>query len=486
MGHPSQQRRVNPTTKRHHHRPQPLKILAKLRHITHASSLPTKFLAVRLPTAIISLMVGLTFSAALAWPASATAQNTADSDAPSIGNQQSSDEQATLLEGTLRVGFEQYVAGVTISVSDSVGNLIEKTITNSHGQWLVQLPGAGTYTVTLDEQTLPTELKLREGYETTTTVTTQQGTSRAVVFAVGETPQGAAFGERVAQTMFNGLKFGLIIAISALGLSLIYGTTGLVNFAHGELVTFGAIIAWYFNTSWGGLNLLAAAIVATIVCAMLGAGLEKGVFRPLRQKRLGIFQLVVVTIGLSLLGRQIMQLFFGAEPRAYNDFQIQQRWGIGPWEVTPRELMSVAVITVILIAVAFSLQRTRFGKAIRAVSDNSSLAEASGINVNRIVVLVWVVGTALAGLGGIFQGLDTDIDPFLGFQLLLLIFAGVELGGLGTAYGAIAGSLIIGMSTELSTLWLSPELKFVVPLVTLIGVLLLRPQGLFGVKARVG
>lgn len=421
-------------------------------------------------------LAGLLLSLMLFWAGPATAQSDGDAEG----------SQPTVLEGTLRLGFDQFLAGVEITVADQSGARIAQAITDADGYWSVGVPGAGTYLVTLDESTLPSGMSLREGYEAITEVTVADEASRAVVFAVGEAPKGTPFGERAAQTVFNGLKFGLIIAMSAIGLSLIYGTTGLVNFAHGELVTFGAVIAWYFNSSWGGLNLVLAAIVTMIVCGMLGAGLETGLFRPLRHRRLGIFQLVVVTIGLSLLGRQVIQLFFGAEPLPYTDFQVQERWEFGPWAVTPRELVTVAVIIAVLLAVGVMLQRTRFGKATRAVSDNASLAQASGINVNRVVLMVWAIGAALAGLGGVFQGLDTDIDPFLGFQLLLLIFAGVELGGLGTAFGALAGSLIIGMSTEVSTLWISPELKFVVPLAALILVLLFRPQGLFGIKARVG
>lgn len=422
------------------------------------------------------VLAGLALCVMLAWSIPAAAQSDGGADeAPS-----------TVLEGTLRVGFDQFLAGVEINVAGQSGTQVGRAVTDSEGQWSVMVPGAGTYRVTLDESTLPDGIGLREGFESTVEAVVAEGVSRAVVFAVGEAPKGTPFGERAAQTVFNGLKFGLIIAMSAIGLSLIYGTTGLVNFAHGELVTFGAVIAWYFNSSWGELNLIAAAIVTMVVCGMLGAGLESGLFRPLRRRRLGIFQLVVVTIGLSLLGRQVIQLFFGAEPLPYTDFQVQERWEFGPWAVTSRELVTVAVIIAILLAVGMMLQRTRFGKATRAVSDNASLAEASGINVNRVVLMVWAMGAALAGLGGVFQGLDTDIDPFLGFQLLLLIFAGVELGGLGTAFGALAGSLIIGMSTEVSTLWISPELKFVVPLAALILVLLFRPQGLFGVKARVG
>ncbi len=400
--------------------------------------------------------------------------------------QDNPDPGQTELNGTIRFGFNQFFEGVVITVADSAGAEVGQAVTDADGRWNVRVPGAGAYRVSIDTGTLPEGIRLREGQEAVVDAVVDAGRGRAVVFAVGEAPKGTPFGERAAQTVFNGFKFGLIIAMSAIGLSLIYGTTGLVNFAHGELVTFGAVIAWYFNSSWGGLNLVAAAVLTVIVCGMLGAGLESGLFRPLRARRLGIFQLVVITIGLSLLGRQLIQLFFGAEPLPYRDFQVQKRWEFGPWAVTPREVTTIAVILAALVAVGLMLQKTRFGKATRAVADNADLAAVSGINVNRVVLIVWVMGAALAGLGGVFQGLDADIDPFLGFQLLLLIFAGVELGGLGTAYGSLAGSLIIGMSTEVSTLWISPELKFVVPLAALILVLLLRPQGLFGIRARVG
>ena len=396
------------------------------------------------------------------------------------------DTSQTTLEGTIRLGFNQFFAGVEITVAEPSGAEIGRAVTDADGRWSIAVPGAGIYLATLNESTLPDDTGLREGQEATVEATVVAGRARAVVFAVGETPKTTPFAERFAQTSFSGLKFGLIIAMSAIGLSLIYGTTGLVNFAHGELVTFGAVIAWYFNTSWGGLNLVVAAALALIVCGALGAGLESGLFRPLRARRLGVFQLVVVTIGLSLLGRQAIQLFFGAEPRPYIDYQVQNRWEFGPWAVTPREVATVAIIAVVLAVVAVTLQLTRFGKATRAVADNAELAQVSGIDVNRVVLIVWTMGAVLAGLGGVFQGLDADIDPFLGLQLLLLIFAGVELGGLGTAYGAVVGSLLIGYFTEISTLWISPELKFVVPLAALILVLLLRPQGLFGIRERVG
>ena len=419
-------------------------------------------------------VLGLMGCILLAWAASASSQPDADTTSPA-------------LEGTIRLGFDQFFADVEIVATTTEGAEVGRATTDESGRWSIVVPAPGDYAVTISTETLPEGLSLREGQDATVVATLEPDQPRrAVVFAVGGAPKGTPFGERFAQTLFSGFKFGLIIAMSAIGLSLIYGTTGLVNFAHGELVTFGAVIAWYFNSSWGDLNLIWAAVLTLVVCGTLGAGLESGLFRPLRARKLGIFQLVVITIGMSLAGRQLIQLFFGAEPLPYADYQVQDRWEFGPWSVTPRELATIGVIVVVLIAIGVMFQKTRFGKATRAVADNAELAAVSGINVNRVILVVWILGAALAGLGGVFQGLDTDIDPFLGFQLLLLIFAGVELGGLGTAYGALVGSLIIGVSTELSTLWISPELKFVVPLAVLIVVLLVRPQGLFGLRERVG
>jgi branched-chain amino acid transport system permease protein len=154
--------------------------------------------------------------------------------------------------------------------------------------------------------------------------------------------------------------------------------------------------------------------------------------------------------------------------------------------IVPRDLVIMGLSVVILVAVASFLQFTRVGKAMRAVSDNKDLAESSGIDVERIILFVWVVGGGLAALGGIFQGLDQQVSFQFGFQLLLLMFAGVTLGGLGTAYGALVGSVIIGLFVQLSTLVVDPEFKNTGALLVLILVLIVRPQGILGQPERVG
>jgi branched-chain amino acid transport system permease protein len=146
----------------------------------------------------------------------------------------------------------------------------------------------------------------------------------------------------------------------------------------------------------------------------------------------------------------------------------------------------MALAIVVLLAVAYALLRTRIGKATRAVADNPALASASGIDVERVIKVVWVTGAALAGLAGVLLGVAQQVNWQMGFQILLLIFAAVTLGGLGTAFGALVGALVVGLFIEMSTLFIPTELKSVGALGILIVILLVRPQGLLGRRERVG
>jgi len=141
---------------------------------------------------------------------------------------------------------------------------------------------------------------------------------------------------------------------------------------------------------------------------------------------------------------------------------------------------------VALLATILWLQRSRKGKASRAISDNPALASASGIDVEQVISRVWIIGAALAALSGIVFSLNNGVNWLQGFQLLLLVFAGVVVGGLGTAYGALLGSLIVGVLIQMSTLFIPPELKNLGALVVLIAILLVRPQGILGRAERIG
>ena len=392
----------------------------------------------------------------------------------------------TGLSGTIRDGDRNPVPGVTITVTDADGNQVGSATADDEGSWQVLVDGGGTYTATLDETTLPDGVALRDADRNPLEVEVPTGRVRPALFLLGEGNAGRSTADAFWRAVANGLKFGLIIAMTAVGLSLIFGTTGLINFAHGELVAFGALVAWWLNVQTWHLHLLVAAPIAIVLTAALGASMEKGLFNPLRRRRVGLFQLMIVSIGLSLFVRHLLLLFFGGAPRPYADFVGQSVIRIGPVALTPRDLSIMAISVVILVAVGLMLQTTRIGKAMRAVADNRDLAESSGIDVDRVVLFVWIVGAGLAAAGGILFGSAVAVDWFMGFRLLLLMFAAVILGGLGTAYGAMAGAIVIGLVTEVSVVWFPAELKYMWALVVLIVVLLVRPQGILGRSERIG
>ena len=196
--------------------------------------------------------------------------------------------------------------------------------------------------------------------------------------------------------------------------------------------------------------------------------------------------MMVVSIGLSFAMRHLILIIFGGEPRAYPDFAGQPPIEILGISVVPKNLVTIGVALLVLAGVGLFLQRSRSGTAMRAVSDDADLAESSGIDVNRIILITWMLAGGLAALGGIFFGLNEAVQWDMGFRLLLLIFAAVVLGGLGTAYGAMVGGFVVGIAVEMSTLFMPNELKTAVGLVVLIVILLVKPQGLFGTKERIG
>ena len=398
---------------------------------------------------------------------------------------------AETIGGTLQQGGPQgdAVAGVVLTISDNAG-FIGTATSGADGSWEIALPGPGTYRVALDTSTLPEGVALRDPDRSVLDrVEVRAGQHKSVVFALGErSAEVSGWAARLANLAAKGLNYGAIVALAALGLSLIFGVTGMVNFAHGELVTFGAVVAWFFNASASGpnLHLLWAVLPALALAALLGAGLERGLFRPLRRRRTGNVALIVVSIGLSLLVRHLYLIFIGGAPRAFEQYAVQAQVSVGPISLPPKDLIITGASLAVLAVVGLMLRHTRLGTAMRAVADNKDLAEASGISVDRVILYTWALGAALAGLGGIFLGITQTVQWDMGFVLLLTMFAAVVLGGIGTAYGAALGGLIIGVTTETSTFWIPVEFKVVVALGVLIVVLLVRPQGLFGLKERIG
>jgi neutral amino acid transport system permease protein len=439
------------------------------------------------PGLLHALLVALIAGAALlclSAPALAAQQ---PSPTPTPAQPAPPEEQGLQVSGTLRNVDGTLIAGVRVQVLDSGGQQVAETTSDTSGRWELTVPRPGQYTFRIDQESLPRGVTVLQG-EVVREVS--PGTLPLVVFRFGEQREGlqTSATAQVLRVLVDGIRFGLVIGITGVGLSLIFGTTGLTNFAHGELVTIGAVVAWTLNVTFG-LQLIWATLLAIVVGAALGAANDLGIWRPMRRRHSGLVAQLVISIGLALALRYLVLIYFGGRSEAFADYTNQVERDYGIISITDKDVATIAISLVVLVGIALLLQRTRIGKAMRAVSDNRDLAAASGINVERVVLFVWVLAGALATLGGVLFGLSElagTVQYEMGFALLLLMFAGVILGGLGTAYGALVGCLIVGVLVQVSAQIIPVDLKYLGGLAVLIVILVIRPQGLLGSRARIG
>ena len=391
---------------------------------------------------------------------------------------------------------DEPVEGVVMTID---GNGFEaETETDAEGKWRLYVPEKEKYTLTVDESTLPEGVivdasQLPEGTQplagTTASFELEFGLTgtKIVNFFLGAGERiTVSFIDQLLSRMVGGLNFGLLLGLASMGAALIYGTTRLSNFAHGEMVTWGAVVTLLFTTFWQ-LPLWLGIIAAVIGGAALGWALDAGIWKPLRRRGLGIVQLMIVSIGLSLALRYGLQYIIGG-----NTYQLPgaspEPIRFGPISLSYIDLIGMGTSIIVILGVAFFLTRTRTGKATRAISDNPQLAAASGIDVDKVVRTVWILAGVLAAISGILWAyFRPGVKWDMGMQMLLLMFCAITLGGLGSAIGALIGSIIVGMAVEVSTLLGVPsDLKSATALVALIVILLVRPQGILGRKERLG
>jgi neutral amino acid transport system permease protein len=298
----------------------------------------------------------------------------------------------------------------------------------------------------------------------------------ALSFALLSATQGI---HDVIQTTVNGIVSGSYLALGAAGLTLIFALLRLVNFAYGDYMTFGVYTVVLLQGNFGD-SLAADIVIATVVVAALSLALEFVLWRPLRTRGAGFFQLVIASLGLAYIIRYGLQVVLGANERQLNVDVIGSTEMLGIRVGTTQLIVTVVALVVMLIF-AVALGVTRAGKMIRAVADNRGLAETSGINTSRVILLCWVISGALAGLAGIIYAAPIGyVSPTLGYSVVLGIFVAAVLGGIGSVYGALAGGLLLGVVQEWSTLLITPQLKIAVGFCILIAVLLVTPRGIFG------
>ena len=298
----------------------------------------------------------------------------------------------------------------------------------------------------------------------------------------------------------NGLLLGIIISVASVALSLLYGVTRIVNFAHGEIIALGAIATLFFSSpidyrvlfldkfSPLGLNFALSCILAVIICGLFGGLLELILFRPLRKGNVGNIAVLVVTIGLSIFIRHLYLLFATGKVQNF-PLELQRRQTYLFFDMTPRNLKVLIAGILVMILIGLLLTYTKLGKAMRAVRDSEELSSVSGINSDNIILITWISSSMLAGLAGVFQAIINDVRWNMGFLILLLIFAGTVLGGIGTSFGAMVGGFIIGILVQVSVglpfMEGHTEAKNAVALGIMIIILLFRPQGIFGQKERI-
>ncbi|MDO8143645.1 branched-chain amino acid ABC transporter permease [Isoptericola sp. 178] len=429
------------------------------------------------------------------------------------------DNETACVAGMVLTADNDHVAGVELLVTGE--GFTADLITTDERPVAVAVPEVGRYVVAIDPSTLPDDQQLPEGTELEREVVAQTGATARAAFRVGSgaeapaapsetaedtegattAPEGGDEGVGAApegdasqrdfnwgqlwQQIGSGLRFGLLLALASIGLNLVFGTTGLSNFAHGEQFALGAALG-FLTINVMGMPIWLGGILTIAVCGMTGWAQDAGIWRPLRKRNVPVMQLMIVSIGLSITLQYVIQLLIGGGSERILSSNPRPITIVGI-TLSAASWISMLVALVCVLGIAWFLTRTRIGRATRAVSDNPALASATGIDPDKIIRLVWVMATGFAALAGLMWG--TSFGSFnwqLGIQLLLLMFAAVTLGGLGTALGAFVGSLLIGQVVELSNLVIPSDLRYASALVILILVLLFRPQGILGRRERVG
>jgi len=395
-------------------------------------------------------------------------------------------EAPTKLYGVVTDAGGKALTGIGISVVGPDGFSAEVK-TDMNGSWEVPIVSKGSFSATINVEDLPEGQALTNPEKSTVKANVfMLGVDLRLLFPIGPGVVQASLLERSAQLTLDGILLGLVIGLAALGLSLIFGTTGLTNFAHGEILTLAGLLTYYLSAIIGLPVLLAAPLAILLGAFISGFLQDKYLWKPLRKRGTGLIAMLVISIGFAIFLRYFFLFIFGGDTRQLPQYAGQAGLELGLVNITPKSILTSVIGILFIIGATLWLLRTRMGKASRAVADNPALASASGIDVQRVIRAVWILGAALASYAGVIVTVNQGVSFLMGQDMLLLIFAAVTLGGLGTANGALVGSLIIGLFVQLSTLFIPTELKYVGALIVLILILIIRPQGILGKQERIG
>jgi branched-subunit amino acid ABC-type transport system permease component len=303
------------------------------------------------------------------------------------------------------------------------------------------------------------------------------------------------FYEMLPQLVLNSLITAATLAIIGIGLTMCFDILKFANFAHTELAVMGAYLGFLFNVqlNW---NLALSFLLATLLTGLFGMLTDRLVFKRMRD--LGDVIPMITSLGLSIAMRETIRAIWGSDIKIYN-VSLSAGFRIFGANITPSQIWILAIVTASMIGFHLLLKKSKLGKAMRATSDNRALAEASSIDTEKVVLFVWFIGATFAALGGCMIGWDTQLDPLMGFMIVIPIFCAVLLGGIGNVYGVIFGALTLGFIQNFAIffdfgsiinlggilnivdrLMIPVDYKPAIPFVILVVILLFKPSGIMG------
>ncbi|MBM2321443.1 MULTISPECIES: branched-chain amino acid ABC transporter permease [Marivita] len=298
------------------------------------------------------------------------------------------------------------------------------------------------------------------------------------------------------QNLVDGVLVGSILSLGAIGLTMAMHMLRFANFSHAELLSIGAYAALVFDGLFGAIHpalaeaipplsltwsLTLALLLSMALTGLSAVAVDKLVFKRVRAKG-GELSMVFASFGVAMIIRNILGLIFGLNPKLYSqDIVFAIVVSRDPFLlIKPDQVFTLVAALLIMFILHLVLSRTTFGYSLRAVAENPTLAQVSGINLSRMVVLIWLIGGGLAAAAGVFYGLTNQISPVLGRDLVLPIFAATIVGGIGSIYGAVLGGFLVGLASNLALVILPSGYSPAVPFLIILAVLILRPHGLFG------
>ncbi len=280
----------------------------------------------------------------------------------------------------------------------------------------------------------------------------------------------------IPQLIINSIIAGSIYSLVALGFNLIYGTTKFFNLAHGVLAAIGGYVVFYLSKSLS-LNVIASVIVGVLIAGLVGYLIDKTVFRALRKRRASGMVFLVASLGIMTALQAVIAIIFSSQFQTLSSdsFSVYQ---VGGGVITQVQVIILALVIIIMVGLGLLLKFSRFGKSVRAISDDEEVSKIVGIDTNKIIGRIFFIGSAIAGLSGILVGFDTGIEPGMGLSLLLKGVIASIIGGIGNVYGGVLGAFLLGFIENFGIWKISGEWKDAIAFGVLLIFLMFRPQGI--------